>query len=249
MGLRWANLCGFGGAPGGTRTPSLVPLHGSLWARRLLRPSPGVGGVKFERRCQPSRQRAQRPGLNLLSPGPFLALGQSGEGGEELGERRIRVSQVPLDCAQGPPMAPSQIHRDSHELKQAGQNHSTSRRDRRPARGAPFEASLLAVTVHPLRCQAACARLIVPAGERGAGHGPPRCVSVPVMPGGTALPWSISCASSALAARAPSSSTPEPAAREMTSPPRPRSTYAKPTAIRRSCRPGRTSSGRGNWPS
>jgi hypothetical protein len=29
----------------------------------------------------------------------------------------------------------------------------------------------------------------------------------------------------------PSSSTPEPAAREMTSPPRPRSTYAKPTAM------------------
>lgn len=34
-------------------------------------------------------------------------------------------------------MAQSQIHRDCHELNQAGQNHSTSRRDRRPVRGRP----------------------------------------------------------------------------------------------------------------
>jgi hypothetical protein len=40
--------------------------------------------VKFECRCQPSRQRAQRPGLDLLSPAPFLALGQNGECREEL---------------------------------------------------------------------------------------------------------------------------------------------------------------------
>jgi len=65
----------------------------------------------------------------------------------------------------------------------------------------------------------------------GAGHWPRCCVSVPVMPGGTALPCSMSWDSLALAVRAPSSSTPEPAAREMASPPRPRSTKAKPTAI------------------
>ena len=88
-------------------------------------------------RCQPSRQRAQRPGLDVLSPVPFLALGPIGERGEELSERRIRVSQVSLDCAQGPPMAQSQIHRYCHELNQAGQNHSTSGRDRRPAQGRP----------------------------------------------------------------------------------------------------------------
>ncbi len=41
----------------------------------------------------------------------------------------------------------------------------------------------------------------------------------------------MSFAGSALALSAPSSSTPEPAAREMASPPRPRSTIAKPTAI------------------
>jgi hypothetical protein len=46
-------------------------------------------------------------------------------------------------------MAQSQIHRDCHELNQAGQNHSTSRRDRRPVRGRPSEASLLAATAHP----------------------------------------------------------------------------------------------------
>src|SRR5947207_514667 len=54
------------------------------------------------------------------------------------------------------------------------------------------------------------------------------------VPGGTALPWSISSDSSALAVRArssSSSSTPEPAARALGSPPRPRSTIAKPTAI------------------
>jgi hypothetical protein len=50
---------------------------------RLYRPPPGAGGVEFERRCQPSRQRAQRPGLDLLSPAPFLAFGQDGECGEE----------------------------------------------------------------------------------------------------------------------------------------------------------------------
>jgi hypothetical protein len=120
-----------------TQASGLIPLHGSLWVRRLLRASPGVGGVKFECRCQPSRQRAQRPGLDVLSRAPFLALDPIGECREELSERRIRVSQVPLDCAQGPPMAQSQIHRDGHELKQARQNRSTSRRDRRPARGRP----------------------------------------------------------------------------------------------------------------
>lgn len=60
-----------------SRTVVIGPhsLHGSLWVRRLLRPSPGVGGVKFECRCQPSRQRAQRPGLDLSQPGPFPRLG------------------------------------------------------------------------------------------------------------------------------------------------------------------------------
>src|SRR5271167_3241549 len=65
--------------------------------------------------------------------------------------------------------------------------------------------------------------------DRGAGHCPLGYASVPAMPGGTTLPCSMSCESLALAAWAPWSSTPEPAAREMTSPPRPRSTYAKPT--------------------
>ena len=51
------------------------------------------------------------------------------------------------------------------------------------------------------------------------GHWLLRCVSVPALPWGTTLPCSISWDSSALAARAPRSSTPEPAAREMTSPP------------------------------
>jgi len=69
------------------------------------------------------------------------------------------------------------------------------------------------------------------AGGHGGGYCLLRSVSVPAMPGGTTLPCSMSCDSCALAARAPWSSTPEPAAREMTSPPRPRSTYAKPTAI------------------
>ena len=74
--------------------------------------------------------------------------------------------------------------------------------------------------------------VIVPARERGAAHCPRRCGSVSAMPWGTTLPCSMSSDSLALAVRAPSSGTPEPAAREMTSPPRPRSTNAQPTAIR-----------------
>ena len=163
----------------------LIPLYGSLWVRRLLRPSPGVGGVKFECRCQPSRQRAQRPGLDRLNPAPFLALGQNGECGEELSERRIRASQVPLDCAQGPPMAQSQIHRDGHELNQAGQNHSASRRDRRPARDRPVRG----ITLGCHRPLPSVARLLArarwAASLLGAGRQP-----VPVAPCAACTPLS-----------------------------------------------------------
>ena len=156
-----------------TQASGLILLHGSLGVRRLLRPSPGVGGVKFECRCQPSRQRAQRPGLDLLSPAPFLVLGQNGECGEELSERRIRVSQVPLDRAQGPPMAQSQIHRDGHELNQAGQNHSTSRRGQRPARCRPVRGITLDCHRTSLLCQAAppCCAVVAACGDAIGGPG------------------------------------------------------------------------------
>src|ERR1700722_8338708 len=55
--------------------------------------------------------------------------------------------------------------------------------------------------------------------------------SGPAIPGGTMRPWAISCDSFALAASAPWSSTPEPAAREMESPPRPRRARAQATAM------------------
>ena len=59
-----------------------------------------------------------------------------------------------------------------------------------------------------------------------------RCVRYPgPSPGGTILPSSISRASSALRARSPWVSTPEPAACEIGSPPRPRRMMAHPTAI------------------
>ena len=61
-------------------------------------------------------------------------------------------------------MAQSQIHRDCHELNQAGQNHSTSRRDRRPVRGRPVRG----ITVGCHRPPPSVARLLGP-GSLGSG--------------------------------------------------------------------------------
>jgi hypothetical protein len=54
-----------------------------------------------------SRCASARSGraLTVSAGPPFLAFGQDGEGGEELSERRITGSQVPLDGAQRPPRA------------------------------------------------------------------------------------------------------------------------------------------------
>lgn len=76
-------------------------------------------------------------------------------------------------------MAQSQIHRDCHELNQAGQNHSASRRDRRPVRGRPVRG----ITVGCHRPPPSVARLLAP-GSLGSGvcwgprRPPPTCPSI-----------------------------------------------------------------------
>jgi hypothetical protein len=79
--------------------------------------------------------------------------------------------------AGSPPMAQSQNHRACHKLNQAGQDHGTSRRDRRPVRGRPVRG----ITVGYHRPPPCVARLLAPgslgsgsAGDRGASPVPER---------------------------------------------------------------------------